>query len=380
MRFLFATLVAAFVSPALGQTPSQSQSKTGIQLRTEAVSTRTEKADKATQNHSFIVKTARVLVTGDLSDTVSYVLRLDVKNALYSSESQGPDTSIAALDRAFIDHHFIPGLSLKFGRMPVTALSIENDYSSMDRYYDSYILNVVAYQIFPIMSGINAQYSVHGQTFELAAFNGVREVNDKHAGQQKGEDLTWALAYRGNLLGGAIKPIVSYNRASRIRAGDGATRDDKAVITIYGAGAQFSALHADLDLEYDTYNKPAFSSYTWAPVSTVSGTTISTADVAKKNDNKEQKISSYVTQLAYNLPEFRLRPFVKYSDDKETRDGDETLKAKRGALGVEFRPIAAKGFRYHTVVVDQHDDAKASDGKSTRTSIRQYIFGLAAKI
>jgi len=343
------------------------QAHAGFQLRLDAVGSDKETGGTDVKSQGYTVKTARMSVSGDLSDSLSYVVRLDVKDALYTDDSAGPDTSIAALERAYIDQRLLPGLVLRLGRFPMMTLSIESDYSSMDRYYDSYILGVVAYKVAPITTGADLSYTVAGQTLTLQSTNGVQEVSGPGRGAQKGGDLSWAVGYRGRLLGGIVRPIISYDRFTRIRNGSGVDRDGKAIYTAWAVGSLFTYAHADLELEYDTFAKPAFTSHTF-----------DAAGQATVVDNKDVKINSVIGQIAYNAMESGLRPFFKMSRDVEKTDGDESFKANRNALGVEWRP-GPKNVRYHAVIVDKYD-ADGHQGPVVHINERQYIVGMAAKI
>lgn len=375
MRFInsLAGILLAFSTTTLAQEqkptePKPLVNKTGIQFRAESTGTQTQvgSGPKATQQ-AFVLKTARMIMSGDVTDNTTYTLRLDVKSALYGEA--GTDTSITALDRAYIEQRF-GAVSVRIGRLPITALSIENDYSSMDRYYESNITYTVAYTLLPITTGISASYAVAGQTFSIDAFNGYTEtVSGITKGNQQGGNMSLALSWRGNIAGIA-KPIVSYDRISRVRNGAQGSpqRDEKVEFTTLGVGSQFSFAGVDLDLEYDQLNKPKFKSYTFD----------ATKKEALENTNAETKMTGVITQVAYNVTSLGLRPFIKGSQDKTKTDGKDSFKSTRGNLGLEFRP-STRPFRYHAVVVNQSDD----DTKGTPTSKKKttkYIVGVAAKI
>jgi len=354
---------------AIAQGEKVTIAKAGVQLRVEGVAVHKRAGDAAaTDSQSLVVRTARILVTGDLSEAISYTLRLDVKNALYSSDNVGQDTSIAALDRAYIEQNLLPWLSLKVGRMPLMSGAIESDYSSMDRYYESYFVELVSYQVAPITTGIDLSATIATHTFSLQVFNGVQETTGVNKGLQQAADLSTVVGYRGSLIGGMIKPIVTYDQFVRIRGGKGSQRDDTTTFRAGGVGAQFSIVGVDLDLEYDVFKKPGFRFYTWDG-----------AGVAKAVDNPKDELRTVVTQLAYNDKPTHLRPFVKWSQDLSTVAGEERRNYVRYAYGVEYRPWA-KGFRYHAVAVDQQDSDRLTTAGRVTTATRKYILGLAAKI
>jgi len=372
LHFIRSWVLAAAMLPsfsALAQGEKVTIAKTGVQLRVDGVGLHKRAGDSApTDSQSLVIRNARILVTGDLSEAISYTLRLDVKNALYSSENVGQDTSIAALDRAYVEQHFLPWLALKVGRMPLMSGAIESDYSSMDRYYESYFVELVSYQVAPITTGIDLSATTSAHTFSLQVFNGVQETTGVNKGLQQAADLSTAVGYRGSLFGGMIKPIVSYNQFVRIRGGKGSERDDTTMFRAGGVGAQFSVAGADLDLEYDVFRKPGFRFYTWDG-----------AGVARAIDNPQDELRTVVTQLAYFDSQTHLRPFVKWSQDRNKMAGEERRNYVRYAYGVEYRPLP-KGFRYHAVVVDQQDSDRLTNASRVTTASRKYILGLAAKI
>lgn len=372
---LFAVL-ALCSSTALAQEAKPLVNKTGFQLRAESTSTTSQDGDAPARNaQSFNIKTARMVMSGDVTESASYTLRLDVKNALFEKSTVGADTSIAALDRAYIEQRLGEGLTVRIGRLPITALSIENDYSSMDRYYESLIDYVLTYQILTITTGASVSYSVAGQTFSFDIFNGFNDTTTGFAlARQKGENLSLALAWRGNLAGGMVKPLISYNRISRVRNGDeGSTeRDEKATFAAFGIGTQVSVAGADIDLEFDQLTKPKFKYFTHKDK------TDSTPAANTEVTSLESKLSSIITQVAYNVPSLRLRPLVKYSQETEKTDGKDSRKYKRGNIGVEFRP-SSRPLRYHAVVVSKNDEDISATKTVTKKST-QYIVGVAAKI
>lgn len=351
-------------------TPFTATAKPGFQLRVDSVGSHKKVEDSAADDKQTLeVRTARLGLTGDLGEGVSYTLRLDMRNAFYGSDSVGQDRSIAALDRAYLEHKICEEATVRFGRMPFMAGSIEADYSSIDLYFVSYLYDTMGAGLLKINAGVDLTTTIGTNSFVVQAANGVQEgTTAENKGTQKGENMNFALGYRGKFANGTVKPIISYNRFSRIRAGAEPSRDDKVNYTAYGVGSQFTFGQADLDLEIDALNKPAFTSYT---ADAVKGT-------VKTNTNLETKYSSIVSQLAYRATEQRLRPFVKVTSDVVKADGETTFKSARQGLGVEFRP-GAKGFRYHAVayqIVDEDVGAKAT----IKTTTQQFVLGAAAKI
>lgn len=308
-------------------------------------------------------------MTGELGEGVSYTLRLDMKNAFFGAETVGADRSVAALDRAYLEHKVCEGVTFRLGRMPFFSLSIENDYSSIDQYFYSYTSDYVGRYLTPINAGADLTTSMAGQSIVLQVANGLQEGTTKeNKGTQKGENLNLALGYRGNLANGIVKPIVSYNRFSRIRAGTEPNRDDKVNITAYGIGSQFTYAQADLDLEYDALNKPAFTSYD----------TDAVKKTTSKITNLETKFSSFVAQIAYRATEWKLRPWIKYSSDVVKSDGETVVKSARSGLGAEYRPIG-KNFRYHVAFINGQDQ-DITGSTTVKTTTVQYILGAAAKM
>ncbi len=374
--WLAAVSFAVVISPAaLAQTEAKpAQARTGAQLRIDSVGAKTQVEGKTTaQSQSLNLATARFGLTGDLAEQLSYTLRLNLRSAAnFGADRNTPDGGLAALDRAYIEHRLIPNLALKIGRMPMFAGSIEADYSSIDQYIYSYVSDSVV-KITPITSGFDLTYTFGTQSISLDAFNGFYDGNTEKKGAEQGENMSYGIGYRGNFAGGMVKPIISYDRFSRIRNGVGATRDDKAVYTAYAVGTQVSVAGADIDLEYDALNKPKFDLFLLDDKKATYGTTY-----------LEQKTSGIIAQVAFNATAVHLRPFIKTTADTEKTDGEQTYKAARSALGVEYRP-GPKGFRYHVVATDLKDDATKFDAvtskaKTTQTKTRQYIVGVAAKM
>ncbi len=355
-------------------TPTPITAKTGVQIRVDSVGTESKKGSAPkTQSQNMQVSTARLGVSGEVGDTISYTLRLNLRSASgFSTDRNTADGNLSALDRAIVEHRMLPNLSVRFGRMPLVSGSIEADYSSIDAYSYSFVSDELA-KITPLTTGADISYRLGTQAVTFAAFNGYYDTT-LDRGPQRGENLSLGLGYRGALMNGMIKPIITANSLSRIRNGVGATRDEKATVTAYAAGVQISVAGADIDLEYDAINKPKYKSYT------TNATTGVTAEVA----NAEQKTTGIIAQVAYNLPNPALRPFVKVSASEQDTDGKESFKSSRNAFGVEFKP-GPRNFRYHAAAVSNYDDAikfdsVTSKSVTTRTTSRQYIVGVTAKM
>src|SRR5262249_29295977 len=161
----------------------------------------------------------------------------------------------------------------------------------------SYILETLS-RLSPITAGADLSLDVGPHTFSIEAVNGVQEGVGASKGLQRADNVSVAVGYRGNLLGGAGKPIVTYDPYSRIRNGSGDQLDDKVSYTAYAAGAQVSVVNFDIDLEYDAFQKPKFTAY--KP---------DAAGVLQKSDSLDDKIGSVIGQVAYNVSALHLRPF-----------------------------------------------------------------------
>lgn len=344
--------------------------KPGFHLRLDSLGTHSKTEDQPTEDkQTFNIRTARISLTGELMEGVAYYLRLDMRNAFYTSEFQGQDSAIGALDRAYIEQKICDNFLMHFGRLPFFALSVENDYSSIDVYFTSYLNDYMNKTILPINAGFDAVASMAGHSLTFQAANGYQESTvAAEKGSQKGENINTSIGYRGNIANGMVKPIVTYSRFSRIRAGTEPNRDDKVNFTSYGVGSQFTFGEADIDLEYDGYNKPSYTSYKID----------STTKASTKVNNLEMKFTSIVGQVAYRVTDMKLRPFVKATSDLVKTDGETSLKSSRQGLGIEYRPTA-KVFRYHAVAVNMNDETIKAN-VSTKTNTKQFIVGLAAKI
>jgi len=369
--FLVFTLsAAAQTTPA----PTPVTAKTGVQIRVDSVGSESQTGSAPkTHSQSMQISTARLGVSGEVGSQVSYTLRLNLRSASsFATDRSSADGNLAALDRAIIEHRVLPNLSVRFGRMPLVSGSIEVDYSSIDVYSYSFFAEEL-FKVTPITTGADVTYRFGTQAITLAAFNGFYDTNTNR-GPQRGENLSLGLGYRGALAGGMIKLIVSVNSISRIRNGLGATRDEKANVSVYAVGAQVSVFGADIDLEYDALSKPKFKSYV------TDKDTKATTEVT----NAEQKTTGIVGQVAYNLANPALRPFVKVSSASQETDGKESFKSSRNAVGIEFKP-GPRNFRYHAVAVSNYDDAikydaTTSKSATTRTNSKQYIVGVTAKM
>ena len=195
---------------------------------------------------------------------------------------------------------------MRVGRIPTAAGSVELDYSSMDQYVTSYLLEQYVTHIFPTMTGIEFAASAGEHTFTLQLVDGFQEETGPHRGSQTALDMTWALAYRAKLLDGLLKPILTLDRAGRVRSGEGNARDDRVYYTAVGIGAQFSYAHTDIDLEYDTLSHPSFTSHRW-----------DTAGTMSTMNNPTQRVTTVVGQVASNFAADHFRSFVKWSADRE---------------------------------------------------------------
>src|SRR6185312_14633606 len=120
----------------------------------------------------------------------------------------------------------------RYGRQPMTALSCEGDYSSLDLYEVSKIYEQVFWYNMGSADGIGATFTLGQQTLVAQVFDGpqdqsgsqtVNGTHDENLGTQKGENTTYALGWRGRLLDDHVKPIVSYNWYNRVRNGHGST-------------------------------------------------------------------------------------------------------------------------------------------------------------
>jgi hypothetical protein len=357
---------------ALADEPKLSQAHAGFQLRLDYLQNHGETDNVPNDNAAMTIFTGRMSVAGDLTERVSYLIRMDVKTPfLYTQNFNGQDTGIGALERAFIDDRVTPWLKVRVGRQPFMAGAIDFDYSSMDLYMLSWIYQRINFQAAPAADGIDLSFKVGTGTLQVQAVNGVQEGTGATKGVQKAGDNSYAVGYRGTLLGGVLKPILSYDQFNRIRNGAGATVDDKVAYTAWAAGAQISYAHADLDLEYDTFDAPAFKAY----VFDANGKGI-------EADRQAEKIRTPVAQLAYNATNLHLRPFVKGMHDVATIGGEASKDWTQCAGGVELRP-EGNVYRYHAVIINQHlENSAAGVSGVTRvtTNNRQYIVGMAAKI
>ena len=361
-------------APAAAAAAPQVTAKTGVQIRVDSIGTESQKGSAAkVKTQSMQVSTARLGVSGEVGETVAYTLRLSLRSASgFSADRNTADGNLSALDRAFIEHRVLPNLSVRFGRMPLVSGSIEVDYSSIDVYGYSFFSDELA-KVTPLTTGADVTYRFGTQAITLAAFNGYYDtIADR--GPQRGENLSLGLGYRGALLNGMIKPIVTVNSLSRIRNGVGATRDEKATVTAYAAGAQVSVAGFDIDLEYDAMTKPKYKSFS----------TNATTNVTTEVTNAEQITTGIVGQVAYSLPNPALRPFVKVSTGKQETDGKDSFESSRNVVGIEFKP-GPKNFRYHVAAVSNYDDAikfdaTANKSVTTRTNSRQYLVGVTAKM
>jgi hypothetical protein len=363
----------AQTTPAPASAP-QVTAKTGVQIRVDSVGAESKKGSAAKNKTQYMnVSTARLGVSGEYGETIAYTLRLNLRSASgFSSERNSADGNLSALDRAIIEHRVLPALSVRFGRMPLVSGSIEADYSSIDVYGYSYFSDELA-KVTPLTTGADLTYRFGTQAVTIAAFNGYYDtITDR--GPQRGENLSIGLGYRGALLDGMIKPIVTFNNLSRIRNGSGTSRDEKVTVTAYAAGAQVSVAGVDIDLEYDAMSKPKYKSFA------TDEKTKTTTEVM----NAEQTTTGIVGQIAYNLPNPALRPFVKVSTGKQETDGKDSFESSRNAVGIEWKP-GPKNFRYHAAAVSHYDDAIKFDAASnksvsTRTNSKQYIVGVTAKM
>ena len=353
-------------SPAAAFPPA----KAGFQLRIDGVSGETKReGEPSREPGALVVKTARMSVSGDLSNTLSYFIRLDAAAPLYTTNYVGPDGSVAALERAYFTQKWRDWLVMRLGRIPTVAGSIELDYSSMDQYVNSFLLDQYVTHIFPTMTGLEFAATSGAHTLTLQLVDGIQEETGERRGTQTGDDMTMAVGYRAKLWDGHVKPILTWDHAGRVRAGDGASRDEKVFYTATGIGAQFSYAHADVDLEYDTLSRPAFISHKWDAAGAV--TTI---------DNKAQRVATMVGQVAYTFDEERWRPFVKWSKDREKLDGSEHLIAVRRAAGIEYHPLAPLNLRYHAVIAKKEETMTRAAQRHSSWNSWQYIVGMAAKI
>lgn len=256
---VFSLSFLAYSFTAAAQTKSapaaagpQATAKAGVQIRVDSIGTESQKGSAAkTKTQSMQVNTARLGVSGEYGETIAYTLRLNLRSASgFSSERNSADDNLSALDRAFIEHRILPALSVRFGRMPLVSGSIEADYSSIDVYSYSFF-NDELVKVTPLTTGADLTYRFGTQAVTLAAFNGYYDTATDR-GPQRGENLSIGLGFRGALLDGMIKPIVTFNRLSRIRNGAGVTRDEKATVTVYAAGTQVSVAGFDIDLAVES--------------------------------------------------------------------------------------------------------------------------------
>lgn len=350
-------LALALASPAPAQTQSQTEAKptakVGVQIRVDSVGKSTKVGDApAKTSQGFTVTTARLGVTGELAENLTYTLRLNLKSAGgFEASKNTPDGNLAALDRAFIEHRLAPNLSVKVGRMPLWASgSVEADYSSIDQYIYSYISEEFA-KVMPVTTGVDLTYTFGTNAVSFDAVNGFYDGTATTKGQQRGENMSYGLAYRGNIAG-MVRPIVSYNQLSRIRNGEGAQRDDKTNYSAMCVGAQVSAAGADFDLEYDTLKKPEFTSFEVNPAAATDATAPKVLEVT----NAKEDTAGIIAQVAYTITAAKLRVIAKTTSETEKVDGEDSYKAAHSALAVEYRP-SVKGIRYHAAMTSAADEA-----------------------
>lgn len=351
--------------------------RASYQLRIDANSIQVNQGGNVTDTTQFTDYLVRMAVAGDIGPGVTYLIRYDVRNTFLTTPAfNGTDGVIGALERAYIQQELTPWLTVRYGRQPMTALSIEGDYSSLDLYGWSKLYEQIFWNAMGSADGIGVAVTVGEQTLIAQAFDGPQDqdgsqtangTQNGNLGTQKGENMTYAFGWRGRLFGDHVKPILTYDWYNRVRNGHGASRDDKAVFTSSGIGAVFSAFHTDLEAEWDTYRKPAFTSHTW-----------DSAGNATAVANPTDDWSTYVVQLAHNIEHPNLRAFVKGSLDRETY-GSTDVYYKHGQVGVEYRPFNGP-FRYHFVILDADDESLPKGGViAPEKKTLQYLVGVASR-
>ena len=60
--------------------------------------------------------------------------------------------------------------------------------------------------------------------------------------------------------------------------------------------------------------------------------------------------------------------------------GKDHLRADRGGVGIEYRPLMQRNLRYHAVIAHKTDFITRIDDTQDTIRTWQYIVGMAAKI
>ncbi len=291
-----------------------------LKTKTTTKATNTTTATSEDSSGEYEVSLARVLAAGKISDSLTFDMELDLKQASGSTGGSVKDF----VDSMVLTKKFGESFSLKLGKQDPMLAGFEwtiadSDIYSTSSFYANAPLNSV---------GISGHYSFMGQTLSLVHLETTENVPSGTSSQDK--KVTGALL-AGSFLDGMLSTRLSYHKAGRGAAGSTDANDTD--LTAVGLQFDKDMFLVQLDYLMATDKK--------------NGTNDAAAVV-------DAKLNSLVAHVRYNHENYK--PFVKYI--KETGKGSYALtndvqgaETERSVIeaGLEYVPNKSEDMRYHLV-------------------------------
>ncbi len=321
------------------------------------------RADYTAQNYNedagsantakYYFKTIRLNYEGKVNDDLSFRLRAAYNKDATKLDLNG-DTSVKALEYAYLTHKMSDMFSLQIGRLYSEVGAFEGAAAGPDLYLTSQAFsgegvgangeltkNWLSTKDLQYVTGAKLMVTVaEDNTVSLVSFKApISGSNSK--GEQNA--LMTGLAYKGAFMDKTLKVMAAYH------VGNG-TDSSKDKYTLMSAGVSYAADPVTVGLDYLT------------------------SDFKQDVGGKKDAISSIVAKVAYTGLE-QITPRLEYvsSENKLEIDGTATDKYSGFGAVVEFNPYNDyKGFRYH---VAYHNMKADKDAATTSPTVEEITVG-----
>lgn len=284
---------------------------------------------------SFKLNRARLVIEGNADQDISYRIKF------YLDRAQDPDVGSGkaydginkGLVEAKLVHKITDMFSLEIGRLELNTMSIEAYYNSMDIYSAA----EATLRKPGSGNGAAAVGKFADQTLTLQVTNSPGyDADGKGTYKTSNNDMTAALQWQGSLVGGMVKPVVSYGNIRRRDCNYVAATATAAAETICseaynqsyaGVGTSLIFGGTTIELEWDAIDNPKYKAD-------------KSVDAKSKKYHNDIGVASVRQKLTS-----KLLGIIKYDSDKEKLDTVKT-DTQKTSLAFEFRPNE-NTLRYH---------------------------------
>lgn len=313
---LFLLPIALISSQVFADTKTYPNHSFGLYMRSDLVK---QSGDGADDTLKFKSNYLRLNFKGDLTEKTSYRVRFRLDKTLDSSGNI--DGTGAGVNYAYLDYKLNDNLKFRVGKQYFAgACGREGDYSGADVYRYSLTCNQNPFY----RTGVSLQPKFGDQNLVLSVVNPGNEASQN--------DLGYSATWYGDLMGGTIKPIVSYIAMPSTETNN----TNKYLAT----GVQYNGANLNVDLDYMTANL--------------------------ENQGASGADKDYKT-IALNgriLKNSKIQPIFKFEKSKLDSGGNTGMDRKAYTLGVEYFPNkGGNGVNWRTHAVFTSAEDSFDDGR-----------------